>query len=212
MAHPVRDKMGSSSIKEILLGGYRLKLRGIAANDAYFASITSDFESEFCSLCNRLVLPDYVCIDVGANIGVKSFFLSRHCPRGQVIAIEAAPTVVQCLETNIAANNATNIRLEKTAVGDRKGSVRFAEGSAWSHVSESGGSEVPITTLAEIVERLNLPRVDFIKIDVEGSEFSVMRSSLELRISNCSISRFSKSLFSEFFANLRKVAGIGGTL
>jgi FkbM family methyltransferase len=173
------EQMDSNPIKEILLGGHPLKIRGVSADDGYFASITSDFEPEFCSLCSRLVLPDYVCIDVGANIGVKSLFLSRHCHRGQVVAIEAAPTVVQCLEANIAANNATNIRVEKTAVGDRKGSVSFTENSAWGHVSQNG-SEVPITTLAEIVQRLGLPRVDFIKIDVEGSEFSIMRSSLEL--------------------------------
>jgi FkbM family methyltransferase len=171
--------MDSNPIKEILLGGHPLKIRGVSVDDGYFASITSDFEPEFCSLCSRLVLPDYVCIDAGANIGVKSLFLSRHCNRGQVVAIEAAPTVVQCLEANIAANNATNIRVEKTAVGDRKGSVSFTESSAWGHVSQNG-SEVPITTLAEIVERLELPRVDFIKIDVEGSEFPIMRSSLDL--------------------------------
>ena len=87
--------------------------------------------------------------------------------------------MIQCLEANIAANNATNIRVEKTALGDRKGSIRFLEASAWGHVSQNG-SEVPITTLVEIIERLKLPRVDFIKIDVEGSEFSIMRTSLDL--------------------------------
>jgi FkbM family methyltransferase len=183
--------MDSSPGKDIVLGGHPFKFHGISADDGYFASITSNFESEFCSLCSRLLLPDYVCIDVGANIGIKSLFLSRHCSRGQVVAIEPAPTVIQCLEANIAANNATNIRVEKTALGDRKGSIRFLEASAWGHVSQNG-SEVPITTLVEIIERLKLPRVDFIKIDVEGSEFSIMRSSLDL------INRFECLVLVEF--------------
>jgi FkbM family methyltransferase len=96
-----------------------------------------------------------------------------------VIAIEASPTVARCLEVNIAVNGATNVLIEQTAAGNMRGSVRFHDASAWSHVSQSG-VEVPITTLEEIVARLNLPRVDFIKIDVEGSELSIMRSSLDL--------------------------------
>ena len=169
--------MDGNSIKEIVLGGHRFKLRGV--DDAYFASITADFESEFFSLCTRLIGPDYFCIYVGANIGVMSLFLSRHCPEGHVVAIEAAPTVAQCLEANLAINNVTNVHVEKTAVGDHKGSVGFVEASAWGHVSQNG-SQVPITTLVDIVERLNLPRVDFIKIDVEGSEFPILRNSLNL--------------------------------
>ena len=39
---------------------------------------------------------------------------------------------------------------------------------------------MPMTTLEEIVSRHQLTRVDFIKLDVEGSEFSIMRSSLDL--------------------------------
>jgi FkbM family methyltransferase len=210
--------VNGSSCKNIVLGGYPLKISGLAADDRYFTAITSDFEIEFCSLCSRLVLPDYICIDVGANIGIKSLFLSRHCSRGQVVAIEAAPTVVECLEANIAANNATNIHVEKTVVGDRKGSVGFVEESAWGHVSEGHVSqkpvstidpddagdcvEVPITTLVEIVERLNLPRVDFIKIDVEGSEFSIMRSSLDL------INRFECLVLVEFSSWTLLLSGV----
>jgi len=163
--------------KEVVLGGYPLKIYGIAPDDQYFTSIQSNYEDEFCELAVRLIPPDYVCLDVGANLGIKSLFLSRHCPLGRVVAIEPAPMVARCLEANVVANHAENVLIEQTAVGEMIGTVRFEEASAWSRVSENG-VEIPITTLEEIVERLALPRVDFIKIDVEGSELSAMRSSL----------------------------------
>jgi FkbM family methyltransferase len=165
--------------KEVLLGGHPFKLYGIRADDDYFAAISPNLDIEFYALCRRLVPEHYVCLDVGANIGIKSLFLSRHCPVGRVIAIEPAPTVARCLEANITENGATQVWMEETAVGDTRGSVRLQDASAWGHISQDG-VEVPITTLEEIVGRLGLPRVDFIKIDTEGSELSIMRSSLDL--------------------------------
>jgi FkbM family methyltransferase len=177
--------------KEVVLGDHPFKVHGIRADDRYFAAISSNLDIEFYALCRRLIPPEYVCLDVGANIGIKSLFLSRHCPVGRVIAIEPAPTVARCLEANIAANAATQVLIEKTAVGDRRGSVRLQDASAWGHISQDG-VEVPITTLQEIVERLRLPRVDFIKIDTEGSELSILRSSLDL------INRFESLVLVEF--------------
>jgi FkbM family methyltransferase len=173
------DGADSFSSKEFVLGGHPFKLRGITADDAYFASMILNHEVDFHALCRRLILPDYVCLDVGANIGFKSLFLSRHCPLGRVIAIEPAPTVARCLEANVAANGASNVLIEQTAVGDTEGLVNFQDSSAWGHVSQNG-IEVPITTLEEIVGRLRLPRVDFIKIDTEGWELPILRNSLDL--------------------------------
>jgi FkbM family methyltransferase len=173
------QKVADFPSKEVVLGGHVFKIHGIAPDDQYFASIHSNYESEFCELASRLIPPDYICLDVGANIGIKSLFLSRHCPLGRVVAIEPAPIVARCLEVNVAANRAANILIEQTVIGDMVGTVRFEVASAWSHVSESG-VEVPSVTLEAIVERLALPRVDFVKIDVEGYELPAMRSSLDM--------------------------------
>jgi FkbM family methyltransferase len=173
------DGAGRFPSKEIILGGHSFKLHGIAADDGYFNQISPNLEMEFYALCRRLILPDWICLDVGANIGFKSLFLSRHCSLGRVIAIEPAPTVARCLKANIAANAATNVVIKQTAVGDTQGLVKFYEDSAWSHIS-SGGAEVPMTTLEEIVRRSSLTRVDFIKIDTEGSELFILRNSLDL--------------------------------
>ncbi len=177
--------------KSITVGGHTFRLHGVAADDPYWAGMHEEFEPEFQRLCRHLVQPDYVCLDVGANIGIKTLYLSRHCPQGQVVAVEAGAAVADCLATNIAANEAHNAVPVHAAAAGHNGAVCFDEASAWGHV-DPGGIEVEALTLEEVVRRRQLQRLDFIKIDVEGSELAVLRSSLDL------INRFESLVFVEF--------------
>jgi predicted RNA methylase len=99
-----------SPIKRIRIGLQRFDVLGISTADPYFASLSADFEPEFNRICNDFVRDDYVCLDIGANIGLKSLLLSQHTPDGCVIAIEPAPTVAALLEQNIVRSGRTNIR------------------------------------------------------------------------------------------------------
>jgi hypothetical protein len=62
--------------KPITLDNHKLLLSGISTDDTYWKAIGDNFEPEFQRFCRRLIRPDYVCLDVGANIGVKSLFVS----------------------------------------------------------------------------------------------------------------------------------------
>jgi FkbM family methyltransferase len=170
-----------SPSKHVNFGGYAFAVQGVSAEDGYFKTVDEGLDGEFYELCRLYVLPDFVCLDVGANIGVKSLFLARHCAQGEVIAIEAAPSVVECLRANCAANQVGNVRIEEVAIGENEGRVSFHEHSAWGYVSaERGNVQVPMTTIDALVGRLGLKRLDFLKVDVEGSEWPILRSSLEL--------------------------------
>ena len=46
-----------------------------------------------------------------------------------------------------------------------------------SRLSETGSSVAQIITLDEYVREKNLPRVDFIKLDVEGAELDVLKGA-----------------------------------
>jgi FkbM family methyltransferase len=172
---------GTLPIKTLTLGAHVFAIHGIAVDDPYFRSLRDDFEPDFSQICRRFVREDSICLDVGANIGIKTLSLSRHVSAGCVIAIEPAPTVVPVLRRNIELNRAHNVVIEATAIGDFSGTVKFADASAYGHVDvDHGGVEVPMMTLPELVKRLGLPRVDFLKIDVEGFEFPILRSCLDL--------------------------------
>jgi FkbM family methyltransferase len=121
----------------------------------------------------------HVCADVGANIGMKSLLLSQYVPHGRVLAIEPAPTIVSLLEQNIARSGYPNITVVNTAIGDSNGTVCFTENSAYGHICDEG-VEVPVRRLSSLTTELQLQRLDFVKIDVEGYEFPILRSSLDL--------------------------------
>ncbi len=177
--------------KSITIGGFTFRMCGIAPDDPYWVGVHEEFEPEFQRFCQRLIQPDYVCLDVGANIGIKTLYLARHCPQGQVVAVEAGKAVAECLAANIAANRAYNAISVHAAAAGHNGTIRFDEASAWGHVVPTG-VEVEALTLEELVNRRQLQRLDFIKIDVEGFEFQVLRSSLNL------INRFESLVFVEF--------------
>jgi FkbM family methyltransferase len=168
----------SSAWRTLRLGPYAFTVRGVSPDDVYFKSLRDDYEPEFLDYCYQFVDEDAICLDIGANIGVKTLFLSRHASNGRVIAIEAAPNIAERLRENVALNSASNVECVQAAIGDRVGSARFAESSAYGHLSEDG-VEVPMLTIEELAHRLSLPRVDFIKIDVEGFEFAILKSAYE---------------------------------
>ena len=111
---------------------------GVSATDPYFRDHLRDgFEPEFQRLCEDLVRYDYVCADVGAHIGMK-LMLSQYAPQGSELAIEGAPTACSVLQRNAAASGLQDITVVNASVGDREGTVRFTDHSAWGHISEQG--------------------------------------------------------------------------
>ena len=159
---------------------------GLSTSDLYFNALKDNFEDRFSRLCRRYIRDDYICLDIGANIGVTSLLIGDVCPKGAVIAVEPGASVFEALQQNIAANDLANVTPDNCAVGDKIGTARFVEHSAWGHIDEAG-VEVKITTLAELKKRHNLPRVDFVKIDVEGYEPHILRSAADFLVEQRSL-------------------------
>jgi FkbM family methyltransferase len=127
-----------------------------------------------------------VALDVGANVGAYSLLLGQWVgTNGSVFAFEPAPDIFKGLARHIVMNGLeTVVTPIPAAVGDRvatasllvagtHGESRLASGEA-----EGDTIAVPMTTVdAFCVERGLTP--DFIKVDVEGFELSVLRGARE---------------------------------
>ena len=165
--------------KDLKFSEHKFRVHGLSEGDPYFQTLHDNMETEFVRFCEGFIRPDYTCLDVGANIGLKTLIMAARARDGKVVAIEAAPKVGEVLELNVRSN-AANVTVEKTAIGDRasRGTVLFHEDSAYGYISETG-VEIPVTTLAALSKKHDLKRVDFIKIDVEGSEFAILKDSLD---------------------------------
>jgi FkbM family methyltransferase len=129
----------------------------------------------------RTLPADAVFVDIGANVGAYSFY-AAHCvgPMARILAIEPQPAVYQRLCENIAFNPGVPIEPIPLAVADVEGPIqlfmhaRNAGEASMRRVGTdaAGGStiEVQAKPLEAILTERELPRVDALKIDIEGAE------------------------------------------
>jgi len=143
---------------------------------------------------------DVVC-DVGAGVGHYTYLFSKLVgEKGKVYAYEPDPYMFKMLTANIKLNKLQNVHAEMAAIGDSSGKVPF-------YVSTVGASSLlPMRGLRSIVERdiytidsMDLPRLDWMKIDTEGAEASVLRGAKR------TITRCNPQLLIEFVPNLGPV-------
>ena len=124
-------------------------------------------------------IADEVALDVGANIGNHSLFLSDIFER--VIAFEPNPLTRTLLETNLQLNDVENVEVRPVGLSDRNmnATLRFDPtnlGGASSETSRSVSAreaKIDLVIGDETVERGE--QVGFVKIDVEGAEEAVLR-------------------------------------
>jgi FkbM family methyltransferase len=134
-----------------------------------------------------------VAVDCGANIGVHTVEWARHMTGwGVVVAIEAQERIYYALAGNLAINNCFNARALHAAVASAPGSMKIPNPNYLAPASfgsldlrERDGTEfigqvidysparmVDVRTIT--LDGFNFPRLDLIKIDVEGMEFDAL--------------------------------------
>jgi FkbM family methyltransferase len=148
-----------------------------------FAYVEGSFdESVFSFIENRLPVGGVLC-DVGANIGIYTLLCSKLVgQKGKIVAFEAHPKTFSYLTGNVKASGASNIILVPSAVGSASGSVHLEwdiENSAATHVTPASNAtvQVPMVTLDEELRKNGIDKLDYLKIDVEGYELSVLRGA-----------------------------------
>lgn len=146
------------------------------------------YEAYVMNLLHRVVAPDAVCLDIGANLGTISLALSYLAKKGKVYAFEPSNTNYGYLLQTITDNGITNIEPLKLGVFDRNGTISFREvahGGGWSFIdtkqidSADPASQITCVRLDDWVQTRALERIDLIKIDVEGSEIEVLQGAQE---------------------------------
>lgn len=120
---------------------------------------------------------DYV-IDGGAFIGNHCVRLSQLVGEsGKVYAFEAHPDTFKILEQNIKLNNCNNVVLFNKGIGDKPGNIKIRSGDYNTNRGgtnwEYSSNENDISTEVITIDSLNLQKLNFMKLDVEGMEDKV---------------------------------------
>ncbi len=112
-------------------------------------------------------------MDVGAGVGEETLTFSRAVgERGKVICIEAHPRTYRCLEKLVQYNRLENvIPIHVAATEPGCSAVTIENGNEYlANRIGSAGVSVPATTIDRIHRQMNLERVHFLKMNIEGSE------------------------------------------
>ncbi len=147
-----------------------------------------DFDQNSLPFILPHLKPGDFVIDAGANIGAYSWaFLNKVGPSGKVLCYEPNPIAYDCLYRNLGNKPGcfpmpfflSNKQAEYQIVNENK---NF--GMAYGKKSDNG-------ILSKSIDELNLEKLNFLKIDVEGMELEVLQGGIE------TISKHSPVMFIE---------------
>lgn len=143
--------------------------------------------AELALLATR-VRPDFVFLDVGANVGPYALAVARLAgPGARIVAVEAQREIYERLIYNIRQNAFATIKAIECALADReaqatlfldlrdraRASIRMLHGEG-----EAAQRLTRTRPLADLVADEGLSRIDALKIDVAGAEDVVLEPFL----------------------------------
>jgi FkbM family methyltransferase len=120
----------------------------------------------------RIGLGDVV-LDLGANQGLFTVLASRIGAR--CIAVEMQSGMLTLIGRNLAANKC-HAEIVHGIIGSKAG---VCSDLALMRAASHFGLDPPVISLNGLVEEFRLPRIDFLKIDIEGSEFDLFAHDTE---------------------------------
>lgn len=165
-----------------LAPGVEVELDGSGAL-ARGCMIAAGYEHREAETLASAVRPGGVFIDVGANIGLLSMLVARARPDATVWALEPVPATADLLSRHVCAAGLDGVRPMRIAAGAASGEslILATSDNAFAHeVAQPSASTVgtltrcPTLPLDTLWAREGRPRVDAIKIDVEGAELAVL--------------------------------------
>ena len=154
----------------------------------------SAFKEIFFDQLYTKELPDWwwkiekpVIVDVGANAGYFSLLMGSEKPDANLYAFEPMPANFEILKEYHSQFPELDFHIYQKAVsgGQEKLVLNFADSDKYTTTagvvqitsSDTRQMEVDAISLTGLVEELNLARIDFLKLDCEGSEYDILYSS-----------------------------------
>jgi FkbM family methyltransferase len=151
--------------------------------------------------CKSLKAP--IVFDVGANVGDYSLCVRRHLPAAQIYAFEPSRTTHEQLVQRISAEGA-----DKTIAAYNLGfsdsdkmidlysysidgcetsilsSIELRRATQHARIEPSFAEKITVETIDGFCKTRGISTIDFLKIDVEGHELSVLRGASQMLASS----------------------------
>ena len=162
--------------------------------------------------------------DISENIGLHSIFVLNSFPSTEIIAFDPSPNSYDYLKLTMKYNKIEKIRLKKIALSEKNGEMDFF---TWGANSSGDSFKDTKRLYREIKPKIikvkssrlddlyDMPPLDVIKIDTEGSELEILRGAintikknkpfivLEFHKKNRAAFKVSTSQIFEFLKNIK---------
>lgn len=172
----IKDSVAKGTILDVEYGIFS------CPDSASLLTVTPYYEYKIVQFLLNNVNIDDIFIDVGAHIGKYTVLIARRVSHGLVISLEPHPLNFKYLLNNIKLNSLNNVIALNYALSKESGKARLFVGiSSETHSLRNNFNycsgryiEVNTITMDELIKKLNINKVDWIKIDVEGAEIDVL--------------------------------------
>lgn len=154
-------------------------------NNTPLAIATEIFIDNVYTQWGLSIEPSDVVVDIGANIGTFALYAARKT-KNAIYAFEPFTENFEFLEKNLHANNFRNVTLEQIAVSNKNGMEKlYLSGISGGHLLFDHNNKgqlydyvhVPTKMLEKLMEKHSIKKIDFLKIDCEGSEGQILQST-----------------------------------
>jgi FkbM family methyltransferase len=179
-----RRRWGQERIVIEMEGGLRVVCpRSLQCATTYVLIEQEDWFEPEIKFLRRFVQPGMKIVDVGANHGVYTLTLAQGAgPSGHVWAFEPASEPAACLAESLTLNGLSNVTLVRAALSDREGqgTLLLDESPELNRLVESASDTqgpvetVPLSTLDTCADECGWREMDFLKLDAEGAEASII--------------------------------------
>lgn len=122
---------------------------------------------------------DLIILDIGANIWLTTYYFSHFAK--QVYSFEPAKSHFKVLSKMVEFNKLDNVTLLNLAIGKETKKTKFyhnTNATMYSLKKEVNNKqefeEVDVVTIDKFINDNKLDRIDFMKLDIEGSEAEVV--------------------------------------
>ena len=157
---------------------HRLKDGTISYTNAQ--ELLHGFDEIFIQQLYKIELePNCYIIDCGANIGLSVIYLKQLFPAAAILAFEPDDHNFSLLSRNVSSFKFDNVELKNEAVWNENTTITFTnEGSMSSKVDQkaNAGKKIKASRLKDFLNK----KVDFLKIDIEGAEYAVIKDVQEM--------------------------------
>ena len=129
-------------------------------------------------------------LDIGAHHGLYTLLASKRVgPQGKVWSFEPSVRERKALKLHLRMNRCSNVKIQDVAVGDESGEATLHVVEAWAGgcnslrppdiAAQTSATKVKVVRLDDWWAEHGL-HIDFIKLDVEGAEWGVLKGAAKL--------------------------------